>query len=121
MNASTIERTQQQLKAYYEQMRNDLLYKNNYLYRPDLTNVTRYFHFLEASLQQPYNRVAHLAAFIHDQDGLMSSRMYPLGFLLPDTRAKIYTYYREVEQMMDSIEVSIEEAFQAFEKEPYQE
>ncbi|MEM1323434.1 MAG: hypothetical protein AAGG75_24420 [Bacteroidota bacterium] len=119
MSQSTIEQTKVALEAYYEQMRQHLLRRKNYLYSADLTNIKRYLVFLESSLQQPYNRIAHLAAFIHDEDGLMSSRMYPLTFLLPDTKLKIYQCYQEVEQLVDAAEIEDQLSYLSFEKEPH--
>ena len=65
-----------------------------------------YLAFVDLSLQRPYNRISNVAAFIRDEDGLMSSRMYPLSFLSPEAKAEIDELYRRSEQLAASLDIA---------------
>ena len=65
-----------QIAECYERACTILLDFNSYRARVETHNINKYLAFVDLSLQRPYNRISNLAAFIRDEDGLMSSRMY---------------------------------------------
>ncbi len=96
----------QQIADCYGKACTILLDDNSYRSKVETRNINRYIAFVDLSLQRPYNRISNIAAFIRDEDGLMSSRMYPLSFLHPDAKAEIDELYRRSEQLAASLDIA---------------
>ena len=110
-----------QLSDCYNEACKILHEPKSYRTETNLDNITQYLGFVNASLERPYNRMAHLAAFIRDEDGLMSSRMYPLSLLSTEAKSEIQELYKKVEQLAASLELSgDQQSYRSLELEPHQ-
>ena len=108
-----------QLSDCYNEACKLLCESKSYLKNPNLDNIVQYLNFVNAALERPYNRMIHLAAFIRDEDGLMSSRMYPFSLLTPDIKVQIQELYKKAEHLAASLELSgDQQSYKLLEREP---
>jgi len=110
-----------QLSDCYNNACNTLNEPKSYQAGANLDNIAQYLNFVNSSLERPYNRMVHLAAFIRDEDGLMSNRMYPFSLLTPAAKAKIQELYKKVEHLAASLELSgDQQSYSLLELEPHE-
>ncbi len=105
----------------YEKVKLLLLKPDNYIADDiRIDNVQQYLTFVESTLQRPYNRIAHIYAFITDMDGLMNDRMYPFRFLSNKTCAEITSLYLRSEKLIGGLYIILPEDAVVLEKEPFE-
>ena len=94
------------IKEHYKDIKTLLLDKEHYKAKVDTKNVSLYFAFLEACLQQPYNRLLSVSAFIGGDDGQLTHRMYPFALLKNEVKEKISEKQSSAVGLANTLEVS---------------
>ncbi|MEM9821461.1 MAG: hypothetical protein AAF985_10330 [Bacteroidota bacterium] len=94
------------IAEHYQEVKSLLLEKGSYQTSVNTQNVILYFTFLEASLEQAYNRVASVAAFIVGDDGQLTNKMYPFALLNEEIKEKVAHQFSLVVGLANTLEVS---------------
>ena len=116
-----IEQINQQLVDCYEALCQVVLSDNSYSTKVEIASLNHYFKFLESSLTKPYNRIIHLTSFMRDEEGLVTDRMYPLMFMLPEVKAHIEAQHQKAEQLAACLDIlGEEEGRKVLEIEPHE-
>lgn len=79
----------EKITEHYDTIKTLLLSKESYDADVDLQNASLYFAFLEACLQQSFNRLSSVSAFIVGDDGQLTERMYPFALLRDEVKEMI--------------------------------
>lgn len=96
----------EKITEHYNTIKNLLLNKESYSKKVDIQNVSFYFTFLEACLQQPYNRLSSVSAFIIGDDGQLTYRMYPFALLKAEIQELISEKFSSAVGLANTLEVS---------------
>jgi len=122
MDNELLNKTIHHITGIYEKVSTALLMPENYDGQSvKIDNVSKYLIFVNSSLQKPYNRLAHVYAFVTDLDGLMSDRMYPFCFLSEEARNEIENLYKQGEKLVGGLNVVLSENTGILEKEPHED
>lgn len=106
MEDKIITLTREKISTLYNDSRILLLEQTSYHEPVDTLNVNLYFTFLESALKQPYNRLASLRDFIMDEEGLLTSLMYPFRVLYENPQLTIDTKFKEAQKLIAALETS---------------
>ncbi len=71
------------------EVKNILLHPDSYHEAVETEHFFDYFRFLERALQKPYNRLISLTNFVKNDEGLLSTEMYPLVLLREEAKTAI--------------------------------
>ncbi len=108
------------ITEHYKDIKNLLLKQENYKTKVDIQNVSLYFTFLESSLQQPYNRLSSVSAFIIGDDGQLTDRMYPFALIKSEVVEMISNKFSLAVGLANTLEVSgIDPEFESLCKEKH--
>ncbi|MEM9824141.1 MAG: hypothetical protein AAF985_23855 [Bacteroidota bacterium] len=91
---------------HYHEVKERLLDKASYQVEIDTTNVSLYFSFLEAALQQSYNRLQSVTAFIIGDEGQLTDRMYPFALLNDEAKQLIQQTFTKAVDLANTLELS---------------
>jgi len=106
MKSQQIDYINEKIHEHYLDIKKLLLDSNNYLSKAATQNVRLYFNFLEASLNQPYNRINAVFSFIVGNDGQLRDKMYPFAFLKDQTMEAIDKNFAQAIGFVDRLEGS---------------
>ena len=121
MNKQLIQETEQHIGIQYKELLRLMLDPDSYhIAQIKVDQIQNYLNFLEGALQRPYNRIAHLHAFLSDPDGLMVARMYPFGLLSAEAKTNILALYQKTERLAGALYVSLPDAGRVLENEPHE-
>ena len=121
MDRNVAQTIEHKIAELYSEATTLLLNAEYYSHQVKPNSINKYLSFIELALQKPYNRLANLAAFLKDEDGLMSSRMYPIAFLKKEAKEQINQLFQQAAQLakcLDALESG--QAYQILEKEPHE-
>ncbi|MEM9896948.1 MAG: hypothetical protein AAF789_11315 [Bacteroidota bacterium] len=94
------------ITEHYQEVKHRLLDRANYSLEVDTTNVSLYFSFLEAALQQSYNRLQSVTAFIVGDEGQLTDQMYPFALLNDDAKQLIQQIFTKAVDLANTLELS---------------